>query len=374
MEYNIAISTIFLSALVILQCMVGKSEAFFIRSRNFFLLAITAVMLVIASEVIDLYTASIVDLRWLRIAANSIGFSAAPFIPLLIGGSIYDNSKISLLAWVPPIVNTIAAVFPTGLIFFVDLHSNYSRGSAFWIFIAAYGFGFIFLFYKTLHSIKLYQNTNKFILILLFLFLTFGTSVQVIRPNLYTTWPCITLSLGLYYSYFCEFSQQLDGLTGLLNRRSYEKYLCRLDGTQSVHIIFFDVDTFKEINDHLGHLEGDQCLTILASCIRAAFFNLGTCYRIGGDEFCVISKQLDPSAIQNAQNIFFKNIASCQKSKPWLPSVSIGCAFYNQHNGSIQQAIQEADRRMYTFKKNRKTPADQSKEESADAQNSAFSF
>ena len=55
-------------------------------------------------------------------------------------------------------------------------------------------------------------------------------------------------------------------------------------------MVVFDVDDFKQINDRYGHIQGDLCLAGIAECIKNSYANFGYCYRIGGDEFCVLLK------------------------------------------------------------------------------------
>ena len=55
-------------------------------------------------------------------------------------------------------------------------------------------------------------------------------------------------------------------------------------------LIVFDVDDFKHVNDVYGHVKGDLCLSVIANCIKGAYAQYGYCYRIGGDEFCVLLK------------------------------------------------------------------------------------
>ena len=53
----------------------------------------------------------------------------------------------------------------------------------------------------------------------------------------------------------------------------------------------FDVDDFKQINDRYGHVQGRSLSwQEIAECIKKAYANFGYCYRIGGDEFCVLLK------------------------------------------------------------------------------------
>ena len=82
---------------------------------------------------------------------------------------------------------------------------------------------------------------------------------------------------------------QLDALTGLLNQNSYLNRTAEMRSSGGL-LIAFDVDSFKQINDCYGHLQGNACLAAIAACLKKAYANDGYCYRIGGDEFCVLLK------------------------------------------------------------------------------------
>ena len=67
-------------------------------------------------------------------------------------------------------------------------------------------------------------------------------------------------------------------------------------------VLFFDVDDFKSVNDQYGHLYGDECLKFVGKAILDVYGDKGSCYRIGGDEFCVILKKgLDQIELLNEQ-------------------------------------------------------------------------
>ena len=70
----------------------------------------------------------------------------------------------------------------------------------------------------------------------------------------------------------------------------------------------FDVDNFKQINDHYGHVQGDVCLAEIAECIKKVYANDGYCYRTGGDEFCVLLKNSEKeSADRNFYGVWRRN-------------------------------------------------------------------
>ena len=102
---------------------------------------------------------------------------------------------------------------------------------------------------------------------------------------------------------------QIDRLTGLLNRRTFDVQLERAlgvirrtyhdsvhrkskrkpgEGNGSFFMGEFDIDHFKSFNDRFGHLQGDQVLIILARILQTTFRKTDLIYRFGGEEFVVI--------------------------------------------------------------------------------------
>ena len=81
-----------------------------------------------------------------------------------------------------------------------------------------------------------------------------------------------------------------DSMTKLSNRNAYELRLQDLIShpPATVGMILFDIDRMKFINDTYGHHTGDLVISLVARCIYQVFGTIGECYRIGGDEFCVI--------------------------------------------------------------------------------------
>ncbi|MDA1153586.1 MAG: EAL domain-containing protein [Proteobacteria bacterium] len=84
-----------------------------------------------------------------------------------------------------------------------------------------------------------------------------------------------------------------DTLTGLPNRRAFERALEHCLGTADgqVALLHLDLDRFKWVNDTLGHQSGDAVLVTAAQRISAAVGDGGQTYRVGGDEFMVLLTQ-----------------------------------------------------------------------------------
>ncbi len=86
---------------------------------------------------------------------------------------------------------------------------------------------------------------------------------------------------------YLRYASQTDGLTGLLNRTTGERKIRELlaEGEPGVFALF-DCDYFKQINDTMSHLVGDQVLVRIARALRESFPNQ-VVMRLGGDEFVV---------------------------------------------------------------------------------------
>ncbi len=107
-----------------------------------------------------------------------------------------------------------------------------------------------------------------------------------------------------YAQHLEERSRQLehlsrkDPLTGLLNRRSMTGLLARDLITmqrecEPLSLVYIDVNQFKRINDRGGHKHGDEVLKIIGEIALATARHGDTCFRVGGDEFCVVLPHCD---------------------------------------------------------------------------------
>lgn len=139
---------------------------------------------------------------------------------------------------------------------------------------------------------------------------------------------------------FCGF---VDPLTGLLNRRAFNRDIQRIK--HPVGVLFIDLDNFKSVNNTLGHLSGDFYLQDVANALKGAVDGFGSLYRIGGDEIVVIAREN-----VNLQ-AFEKQVVRYIKSYYGYP-LSIGSATDQAHT-----VLQIADHKMYATKKSKKSEA-----------------
>ncbi|SFV03973.1 EAL domain-containing protein [Pseudoduganella namucuonensis] len=149
-----------------------------------------------------------------------------------------------------------------------------------------------------------------------------------------------------------------DALTQLPNRRMFHNRLeqaivkSRRDGNR-VAILFIDLDHFKEVNDTLGHHQGDILLIDAARRIGGCVRESDTVARLGGDEFTVILGELaDIGRVETiAQNIIDALRAPFALGQEQaFVSASIGITLYPDDAGSVDDLLKHADQAMYAAK------------------------
>lgn len=170
----------------------------------------------------------------------------------------------------------------TGFIFFVDERNMYHHGGWYWIYVLFYvGCGLYYVWEISRFS-KRYQTENRWIMFMTILLFVTGMGFSLISSELHCAYISMALVILFFYMYYTGVVEARDGLTGLLNRRSYESRIGSIRKTAMV--LFFDVDDFKSINDQYGHQFGDKCLRCIADILWEVYglsgFN-GSCYRIG---------------------------------------------------------------------------------------------
>ncbi|MEP7383418.1 MAG: GGDEF domain-containing protein [Gemmatimonadota bacterium] len=142
-----------------------------------------------------------------------------------------------------------------------------------------------------------------------------------------------------------------DPLTGLLNRRAMPTVLRRVQPLGAT-IVFVDLDDFKRINDEHGHAVGDQALVRFAEALRLSFRPDDSLVRFAGDEFVLVAPHLNPEAI--APRIVAMRTLLLEQGQSPDVRFSIGIATVVP-GGNPEEALREADRRMYEAKSQQQT-------------------
>lgn len=144
-----------------------------------------------------------------------------------------------------------------------------------------------------------------------------------------------------------------DTLTRMYNRNAYYDWLNQHHRYKGMAIVTFDLNNLKECNDTKGHSMGDRYIRDAAGLITEVFESHGSCFRIGGDEFCV-----------TINNIYHTDIYACirllceleeaynQKSQDIDMKIACGFAVFDKKTDrSLEDTRDRADADMYQNKK-----------------------
>ena len=345
-----------LCAILTLGYMSQHNALFSERARKAYLVAVCAVALSIIAEVLSVsFIAPNALHRFINKTSCVIGFGLSPLIPLLLVNAFgSEHTKLPWADMLPGLMNLFLVMLSPffGFIFSVSPPNVYSRGPLFLLYVFAYWFAIAVFLVVALRARKVYQGEAVVLVALIFITLL-GTTIQVVMPEVLLSWSTITIVMILGYTYHTDLLDKHDVVTRLFNRRAYENDLQRLQAEGKGWIILFDVDDFKLVNDTFGHHSGDLCLRTIADIIRESYSSVGCGYRIGGDEFCVLSTCLDEEKIREANAGFLANIRGARNSDPKIPFVSMGHAFYDSSLG-LREAVEVADRELFAYKRGHK--------------------
>ncbi len=148
---------------------------------------------------------------------------------------------------------------------------------------------------------------------------------------------------------------EIDSLTGVMGRRLFLQHCQNIQSDQRIHghqgwFLFLDVDWFKQINDKLGHIAGDETLKKFAMFLKEQFEPYGAVGRVGGDEFAVmIEEEMSQEALEEEMKQFFQNISGIQKEV--TVSCSIG-VYRFKYPKTIKELLTKTDEILYEAKAN----------------------
>lgn len=144
----------------------------------------------------------------------------------------------------------------------------------------------------------------------------------------------------------------IDALTGCLNRTAYSQKLAELDGKSAVGVVIVDINNLKIINDTHGHEIGDDAIIRCGKCMMEAFSSCGSCFRIGGDEFVMLGKNISAERLTEVIATFDRIQLQESQQANYPFGVSYGFTIYDpRKDKSLAEAISKADKVMYINKR-----------------------
>lgn len=149
-----------------------------------------------------------------------------------------------------------------------------------------------------------------------------------------------------------------DPLTGTLNRRQFFELAVQIvakarNDNETLSAIMIDVDNYKNVNDTLGHLAGDQILKNVTDCFAAELMTEDILARVGGDEFTVLlpgqnRKQAEAKAECLRSSLENKSIAV--NNTDIIITASFGVAEIDSDRMDLDDMINRADQALYQSK------------------------
>lgn len=152
----------------------------------------------------------------------------------------------------------------------------------------------------------------------------------------------------------------IDPLTGILNRRGFEKAASRIldesafSGKETC-LLMLDIDHFKKINDTYGHLVGDKVIRAVAEMLKSNIKGQDSVARLGGEEFVVLLPETPAAGAFAVAEHIRKSIGNGKirridsQESIGAVTVSIGVASLAE-NGDINQLLNQADKALYASK------------------------
>jgi diguanylate cyclase (GGDEF)-like protein len=158
---------------------------------------------------------------------------------------------------------------------------------------------------------------------------------------------------------------ELDGLTGLMNRKAFDDHFAHLMDDQrrfaaqsgfegaerSCWLAVVDIDHFKTINDRFGHLLGDEVLALAARLMQQSFRRSDRVFRCGGEEFAVMLHNLTQEEADCSLQRFREQFACFRFPQVERVTVSVGYTRLSLTD-NLPSAFGRADRALYFSKQN----------------------
>ncbi len=149
-----------------------------------------------------------------------------------------------------------------------------------------------------------------------------------------------------------------DQLTGLPNRtllydRLRQAILRAQRHQQKIAVFMLDIDNFKQINDTLGHAEGDALLMAVGARLKSSIRDTDTIARMGGDEFVIVMtdfKSMD-DVMRCGRQIVGRAAQPIQLGEREITvTVSVGLCLYPECGDDVEELLRKADAAMYVVK------------------------
>ncbi|MCR5526554.1 MAG: GGDEF domain-containing protein [Lachnospiraceae bacterium] len=213
--------------------------------------------------------------------------------------------------------------------------------------VSAYSF-VVFLYGQVRRNYDLDKYDMSYLSIVYSL-MFFGTAVQMLFPSIMILWCCVSLATLMYYMFIQDLDFRTDVVTGMKNRNVFKLRMHQVEKERNIILVSFDLNDLKKVNDKLGHAVGDEYLRASAKTIQKQLKPFGRLYRIGGDEFCLLSINSNKYFLQKKLDELVKRSKCDSEYGEYGFSMAFGAA-ERRPGEELLECLKRADKRMYDNK------------------------
>lgn len=147
-----------------------------------------------------------------------------------------------------------------------------------------------------------------------------------------------------------------DALTGVWNRTAYSRNIAQYDqeALEQTQVFVMDLNNLKWCNDNMGHQLGDSYIIHAATFVDQLFSEDAKVYRIGGDEFCVLTSNMSEEEIGHIFQILQEKKIEVRlngEDKVFYGRIACGFDRYQEGDKDVYQITKRADAKMYEWKR-----------------------
>ena len=309
---------------------------------------------------------------WVLKAVKCTDFVLTPVAGGAIISQLKSKSIWQKLIWTVIAVNAVFQIIAAAnnWMIIVDAQNRFSNGPLYSVYTVVFVVLIILIGIEFIAYGKNFRRQNRVSLYAILGLVVVGVFIQeVFNGEIRTDYLALTFGMAAMYIHNIEFSQlasddaiskqhiaiMTDALTGVASRYAYEAALKRLEGMPSLPkrftVFSVDINGLKAVNDAYGHKAGDELIRAAASCIKKVFGAKGICYRIGGDEFIILSEMGKEQAHRMLKQLMNETTAYRRRKVKNLQLAAACVTASDYPEYSCEKLIAEADKAMYADKR-----------------------
>ena len=314
------------------------------KTRDFFLGCLCANILIITDS-IDCYLSHYQNIGMFRYFVAACGYTFRPAAVAVFMTAVSDKIKrIERIFMIPLYINGVLAFssYYTHAVFYFEEPNVLRKGMfGFMPFLIS----FIYIAVLSWYAMQMYRIGNRRELTVIVLIDVMAIVSTILETALNTYFlinaVCIT-SIVFYYLFLHSQMYKRDALTHALNRHAFYSDIDDMKCDRCV-ISSMDLNNLKELNDNIGHDAGDMAIEAVANIFHARINPDSQFYRVGGDEFVLISYHQTLAQVEAGIQRIYEVIKREGYEIAW------GCAEYRA-GMDINKVIAESDAKMYECK------------------------